>query len=58
MLEFAKEYCAAIDALTSDRAMDLMRLELDDNEWVIVTQLCDVLKVRHSVTSHRAPVEQ
>ncbi|TFY67078.1 hypothetical protein EVJ58_g1873 [Rhodofomes roseus] len=45
MLQFALEYRDAINALTGDRAMDLRRMELDDGEWKIVSQLCDVLKI-------------
>ena len=47
MLAFTLEYRDAVNGLTSDRTMDLRRLELNDDEWEIVTQLCDVLKVRH-----------
>ena len=47
MLSFAREYREAVDALTSDRSMELRGLELGNSEWKIVTQLCDILKVCH-----------
>lgn len=45
-VDFALEYRDAIDTLTSDRVADVRMLELDDEEWVLATQLRDVLKVR------------
>lgn len=45
MLSFALQFRDAIDGLTSNRSMDLRHLELDDGEWRIVSQLCDILKV-------------
>ncbi|EMD31757.1 hypothetical protein CERSUDRAFT_59516, partial [Gelatoporia subvermispora B] len=44
MLEFAVEYRVAIDDMTMDRAMNLRKWELRDEEWVIASQLCDTLK--------------
>ena len=49
MLQFMLEYRDTIDSLTGDRATDLRWLELRDEEWKIVAQLCDVLKVRHTL---------
>jgi hypothetical protein len=49
MLNFAIEYRKAIDAISGDREMELRQFELAESEWRIVTQLRDVLKVRHSV---------
>lgn len=46
ILNFALEYHDAIDTLTSDRVANVRMLELDDEEWVLATQLRDVLKVR------------
>lgn len=46
MLNFALSYRVAIDKMTDDRALDLRRLELREEEWKLVEQLCDVLKVR------------
>ncbi|GBE82272.1 putative AC9 transposase [Sparassis crispa] len=50
MLEFALEYRLAVDEMTGDRAMELRRYEMDDNEWEIAKQLCDVLKVFNDAT--------
>lgn len=50
MLDFAVAYRQAVDQMTGDRTMDLRALELDDEEWELVTQLRDVLKVSHTVT--------
>lgn len=47
MLEFAITYRGAIDAMTSERSLNLRKYELDDNEWLIATKLRDTLKVRH-----------
>jgi hypothetical protein len=45
MLRFAIEYRQAIESMTSDRKNDLRQFELEENEWLIATQLKDVLKV-------------
>ncbi len=45
MLVFALEYRDAIDALTGDKKLDMRKCELHDNEWELVEQLVDVLKV-------------
>ena len=47
MLVFAHDYCKAIDELTGDR--DMRKYELDENEWELVEQLCNLLWV-HSAT--------
>jgi hypothetical protein len=44
MLEFAIEYRAAIDAVTSIRDLNLCKYKLADKEWVIATDICDSLK--------------
>jgi hypothetical protein len=44
MLEFALKYRKAIDELTGDR--DMRKYELDEGEWNLVEQLCDLLEVR------------
>ena len=46
MLSFALEYREAIDTLTADRRHELRAYELNEREWIIASQLCDVLKVR------------
>jgi hypothetical protein len=45
MVEFAIEYCTALDTLTADRDMNLRKFELSKKEWGLVTELCEVLKV-------------
>jgi hypothetical protein len=49
MLVFALEYHEAIDELTGDR--DMRKYELDEDEWALVDQLCNLLKV--CPTTHR-----
>jgi len=46
MLDFALEYRAAIDDVTSSKTAGLRQYELNDEEWRIVRQLCTSLKVR------------
>ena len=45
MLEFSVKYRSAIEHFTSERKNDLRQYELKEPEWVIVTELCNVLKV-------------
>jgi hypothetical protein len=45
MLDFALQYRAAIDDVTSSKTAGLRRYELNDEEWGIARQLCDLLKV-------------
>jgi hypothetical protein len=45
MLYFALEYRAAIESITSDRKNNLRQFELVEDEWVIVKELQDTLKV-------------
>jgi hypothetical protein len=45
MLKFAIGYRAAIDAITSNRDINLRKYELEDDEWVIAVNLRDTLKV-------------
>ena len=44
MLDFAVDYCAAIDAITSARDLNLRKYELADHEWATAVQLRDTLK--------------
>jgi len=44
MLVFALKYRSAIDEISGDRGM--RKYELDNEEWDLVQQLCDVLEVR------------
>jgi len=46
MLVFALEYRKAIDEISGDKEM--RKYELDEEEWTIVQQLCDILEVRCS----------
>ena len=48
MLEFALKYCGVIDTVTADCQNNLCQLELSEQEWKIMDQLCQVLKVRVS----------
>ncbi|TEB32876.1 hypothetical protein FA13DRAFT_1579818, partial [Coprinellus micaceus] len=50
MLKFAYTFREAIDELTSERSLGLRDLELDDDEWNIVKQLRDSLKIFKSVS--------
>ena len=45
MLEFATEYCVALDIMTADRDMNLRKFELSKKEWGMATELCEVLQV-------------
>lgn len=47
MLVFALEYRSAIDEISGDREM--RKYELEEEEWDLVRQLCDVLEVSHSL---------
>ena len=46
MLDFAIKHIAAINAITSDRDMELRQYKLSEDEWDVACQLQDVLKVR------------
>ncbi|THH29708.1 hypothetical protein EUX98_g4489 [Antrodiella citrinella] len=50
MLQFAVEYREGLEALTGDRANGLREVELDEEEWGLVTELRDVLKVFYDTT--------
>ena len=45
MLKFACTYREAIDKIMDDRSMKLREFELKDDEWKIVEELRDTLKV-------------
>ena len=45
MLQFALDYCPALDSITGNHDMKLRQYELDLEEWWIAKDLCDVLKV-------------
>jgi hypothetical protein len=46
MLKFAATYREPINKITGDRSMKIRQYELKDEEWTIVEQLRDCLKVR------------
>ncbi len=46
MLDFALLYRVAINAITDKAQLGLINLALDDDEWELLRQLRDVLKVR------------
>jgi len=45
MLEFADEYRAVLNVMTTDRDMNLRKFELSKKEWAMATELCEVLHV-------------
>lgn len=47
MVDFAYTYKDAIMNITAIRDMKLRDYEIDEDEWEIIKQLRDVLKVRH-----------
>jgi hypothetical protein len=50
MLSFAVKYRVALDIITGDREMKLRQYEMDDEEWHIAQQLCDVLDIFKQAT--------
>ena len=46
MLEFALEYCAALNTMTADQDMKLRQFELSKKEWAMASELCKALQVR------------
>ncbi|KAI0371578.1 hypothetical protein BV20DRAFT_941875 [Pilatotrama ljubarskyi] len=50
MLDFFLDYREAIDQITSDRKLGLRKLEITEEEWEIVQELCTVLKVFYDAT--------
>jgi hypothetical protein len=53
MLIFALKYQEALDVITGDRDTKLCQYEMDNEEWAISQQLCEVLKV----SSHFMPID-
>ena len=45
MLVCGNEYRVALDIITSDRTMDLRKFEMSQEEWAVLEQLQEVLKV-------------
>jgi hypothetical protein len=52
MLDFALDYQPAIDQIINEKEMKLWHYELSEEEWMIVKQLRDVLKVCSSLLIH------
>jgi hypothetical protein len=52
MLQFALDYQAGLEEITSDRDMKLRKYEMDEEEWELARQLCQVLKVHVTGISH------
>ena len=50
MLKFSIEYHRAIDAITAEWTMKLRDYELGREEWKVAEELCEVLKVRYSIS--------
>ncbi|KAG1744021.1 uncharacterized protein EDB91DRAFT_1004174, partial [Suillus paluster] len=50
MLQYALKHWDAIDAVTQCRDLGLRAFEMTDNEWRIVEQLCNVLKILKDAT--------
>lgn len=48
LLTTALDYREAVDTITGDRRLGLRELELSEEEWTVLTQLRDVLKVSGS----------
>lgn len=46
MLVCGNEYRTAVDIITGDRTMDLRKFEISQEEWTVLEQLQEVLKVR------------
>ena len=45
MLDFAVNYSAALDTITSECDMKLWQFELSEEDWCTAVYLCDVVKV-------------
>jgi hypothetical protein len=49
MIRVALEYRRPIDLVTADKGLKLRKYELDDEEWIIIKDLIDVLEVCFSL---------
>lgn len=52
-MTFAVEYKVPINAVCDDRMLSLRSNSLDDEEWDVVYQLTNVLKVRSHINHHK-----
>jgi hypothetical protein len=57
MLKFASVYREPINKITGDRSMKIRQYEIKDEEWTIVEQLRDCLKVRTFILAIRAALK-
>jgi hypothetical protein len=46
MLSFVVGYRVAIDKITTDKTLKLRKYELDNEDWLIIEDLVNVLEVR------------
>jgi hypothetical protein len=46
MLKMAVDYRAAIDNITANKTLKMRQHELDEEDWAIIVDLLQVLKVR------------
>ena len=53
MLDFALEYWAGIDVITDKNKLGVNQYTLGDEEWELLKQLCNVLKVSTRCTAFR-----
>ena len=52
MMHFVLTYWKAIDQITADKGLKLRKYELDNDDWVVVEDLVNVLKVYSLVCMH------
>ena len=52
MLKFALEHKAVLEEITGDHDLKLWKYEMDEEEWELAGQLCQVLKVLIISLSH------
>ncbi|KAG1720506.1 uncharacterized protein EDB91DRAFT_1007945, partial [Suillus paluster] len=50
MLDYALDHCEAVNAVTQWWDLGLWKYELEDDEWVILGQLRDILKILKDAT--------
>ena len=49
MLKFSLAFREALDTIMGEKKMKLRKYEMDEEEWEIARQLCEVLKVSFSL---------
>ena len=52
MMHFVLTYRKAIDQITADKGLKLRKYELDNDDWVVVEDLFNILKVYSLVCMH------